>query len=281
VTPLLQELVVAVVKIGVIFGALLGLFSFMTWVERRSLAFMQFRLGPNRTGPMGLFQPIADGIKLFFKEEIIPEGTSRWAFVAAPAVAIATAVTAIAVIAYGPPFVVPSLSFLPEWLQGREIALQIAALDAGVLFAYACGSLGVYGVVLAGWASNNKFSLIGGLRSAAQMFSYELSLGLSWAGIFMTAGSFRLEEIVSRQGAGLLSWNLVLHPVAFLVYLVAATAEANRTPFDLPEAEQELVAGFNTEYGSMKFALIQMAEYLNMITVSVLCANMFLGGRIP
>ncbi len=250
----------------------------MTYLERRVLAFMQFRLGPNRTGPWGLLQPIADGIKLFFKEELMPEGASRWAFIAAPILSIATAFTAIAVIPYGPPFQVPAWGFLPLWLQSREISLQIADLDVGLLFIFAITALGVYGIVMAGWASNNKYTLLGGLRSSAQMFSYELSLGLSWVGIIMLAGSFKVADIVNHQAGAFWHWNMFPQFFAFIVYVIAGTAEVSRTPFDLPEGETELVAGFHTEYSSMKFALLQMAEYVNMITVAVLVTNLFLGG---
>ncbi len=277
-TPIYQELLIAVVKIAVIVGVLQGLFSGMTYIERRVLAFMQFRLGPNRTGPWGLLQPIADGIKLFFKEELMPEGASRWAFIAAPILAISTAFTAIAVIPYGPPFQMPAWGFLPAWLQGREISLQIADLDVGLLFIFAITALGVYAIVMAGWASNNKYTLLGGLRSSAQMFSYELSLGLSWVGIIMLAGSFKVADIVNHQAGGFWMWNAVWQFPAFIVYLIAGTAEVSRTPFDLPEGETELVAGFHTEYSSMKFALLQMAEYVNMITVAVLVSDLFLGG---
>ncbi len=267
-TPLQQELVVAAVKVVVIFSALLGLFSAMTWVERRALAFMQFRLGPNRTGPFGLLQPVADGIKLFFKEEVMPAGADKWIFLAAPAVAVITAFLSIAVVPYGMPF----RAF------GREITLQIADLDVGLLFIFAISSLGVYGIVMAGWAANNKYTLLGGLRASAQMFSYELALGLSWVTVIMLSSSFRIQEIVASQAGGLLHWNAVQQVVAFVIYLSAATAEVNRTPFDLPEGETELVAGFHTEYSSMRFALLQMAEYVNMITVAALGTNLFLGG---
>ena len=258
----------AVVKVLVIFQVLLGLFSAMTWAERRLLAFMQFRLGPNRTGPIGILQPVADGIKLFFKEESFPDGANKWLFVLAPVVSIVTAFTAIAVIPYGPPL----------QIFGREVSLQVAHLDVGILFLFAITALGVYGIVMAGWAANNKYSLIGGLRSSAQMFSYELSLGLSWVGIIMLTGSFQIADIVNRQAGGFWNWNAIVQLPAFLVYFVAAAAEVSRTPFDLPEAETELVAGFHTEYSSMKFALLQMAEYVNMITVAVLATDLFLGG---
>jgi len=272
VTPLLEELVIAIVKIALVVGALLGLFSLMTWIERRALAFMQFRLGPNRTGPIGILQPIADGIKLFFKEEVMPAAAHKWAFLAAPVLAVTTALLAVAVVPYGPPFT----------LLGRRLQIQIADVDVGVLFIFAIAALGVYSVVLAGWAANNKFTLLGGLRSSAQMFSYELALGLSWVGVIMLAGSFRITDIVDAQ-AGMargwfFGWNAFVQFPACLVYFVAATAEVARIPFDLPEGETELVAGFHTEYSSMRFALMQMAEYINMITVAVLGTSLFLGG---
>jgi len=269
VTPVQQELLIAAVKVVVFFNIFLALFSGMTYVERRLLAFMQFRLGPNRVGPFGLLQPVADGIKLFFKEEVMPEGANKWAFMAAPALAIVTAFLAIAVVPYGP----------TVHLFGRDIPLQIADLDVGVLFLFAISSLGVYGIVMAGWAANNKYTLLGGLRSSAQMFSYELSLGMSWVGAIILAGSFRISDIVASQAGWFIPhWNFFRQAPGFLVYLVAATAEVNRTPFDLPEAETELVAGFHTEYSSMRFALLQMAEYVNMMTVAAVGASLFFGG---
>jgi len=270
VTPLQQEIVIAAVKIVVIFAGLLTLFSGMTYVERRVLAFMQFRLGPNRTGPLGLLQPVADGIKLFFKEELMPEGADAAFFFLAPALSVITAFLAIAVVPYG------GTVRVPFW--GQPVDLQIANLDVGVLYIFAVTSLGVYGIVLSGWASNNKYTLMGGLRSSAQMFSYELALGLSWVPVILLAGSFRIPDIVAAQAGGFWLWNACIQIPAFVIYVIAATAECNRTPFDLAEAESELVAGFHTEYSSMKFALLQMAEYVNMITVSALAANLFLGG---
>jgi NADH-quinone oxidoreductase subunit H len=268
-SPLQQELAISTIKVLVLFQLLLGLFSLMTYVERRVLAFMQFRLGPNRTGPFGLLQPVADGIKLFFKEEVTPAGANKLLFVAAPALAVVTAFMAVAVVPYGGTI----------HIAGRAIPLQISDLDVGVLYLFAISSLGVYGIVMAGWAANNKYTLIGGLRSSAQMFSYELALGLSFVSLILVAGSFRIHDIVDSQtGFFLFKWNAFRQLPAFAVFLVAATAEVNRTPFDLPEAETELVAGFHTEYSSMRFALLQMAEYINMITASAVGANLFLGG---
>jgi NADH-quinone oxidoreductase subunit H len=281
-SPALQELIVATAFILVVVGALLGMFSVMTWVERRTLAFMQFRLGPNRAGPLGILQPVADGIKLFFKEEARPAAADKWAFVAAPGLAVATALMAVAVLPYGPPFRFPGWGWLPEWLRDRPAQVQIASIDVGLLYIFAITALGVYGIVIAGWAANSKYSLLGGLRSSAQMFSYELALGLSWVGVIMLAGSFQITDIVDSQarraGGWFLGWNAVWQFPAFVVYFCAACAEVARIPFDLPEGEAELVAGFHTEYSSMRFALIQMAEYINMITAAVLGTSLFLGG---
>ena len=277
-SPAVQELVIAIVTVLLVFVGLLTLFAGMTWIERRVLAFMQFRLGPNRTGPLGILQPIADGIKLFFKEDLTPAAANKWGFLAAPVLSVTTALLAVAVLPYGPPFSLPAWGVLPEWLRGRGVQLQIASLDVGLLFIFAITALGVYGLVLAGWSAGGKYSLLGGLRSSAQMFSYELALGLSWVGVIMIAGSFQIREIVNAQAGGFWRWNAVLQLPAFLVYFVAATAEVARIPFDLPEGETELVAGFHTEYSSMRFALMQMAEYINMITVAVLAVNLFLGG---
>jgi NADH-quinone oxidoreductase subunit H len=274
-SPVLLEFLLALLKVVVITNVLLVLFSFMTYAERRLLAFMQFRLGPNRVGPWGLFQPVADGIKLFFKEELMPASANAWAFFAAPVVAVTAAFMAIATVPYGPEFTIP--------LTGVKVTPQIADLDIGLLFIFAVTSLGVYSIVLAGWSANGKYSLLGGLRSSAQMFSYELSLGMSFVGIIMLAGSFRISDIVASQEGWFWNWNLspTKQFLAGVVYFISASAEVSRTPFDLPEGETELVAGYHTEYSSMKFAMMQMAEYLNIITVSVLTTNLFLGGWNP
>lgn len=270
------DALIAILKIAVIFNALLGLFSLMTYIERRVLAFMQFRRGPNRVGPWGILQPAADGIKLFFKEEVMPEGAHKFLFFAAPVVAIITAYVSLAVVPYGGPLVIPFYGQVTIF--GRPIDLQMADIDVGILFIFAVTALGVYSIVFAGYASNNKYALIGALRSSAQMFSYELALGMSWVSVIMAAGSFRLGDIVAAAERMNVWWWIAMQFPAFIIYMIAACAEVNRTPFDLPESETELVAGFHTEYSSMKFALLQMAEYINMITVCALASNMFLGG---
>lgn len=279
-TPAVKEIaidaLIGVIKLAVIFNVLLLVFSLMTYVERRVLGFMQFRRGPNRVGPWGILQPAADGIKLFFKEELMPEGANKFLFFAAPVVAIITAYVSLAVVPYGGPLVIPFYGQVS--LFGRPINIQIADLDVGILFIFAITALGVYSIVFAGYASNNKYALIGGLRSSAQMFSYELALGMSWVSVIMAAGSFRLNDIVAAaERMNPWVWFAMQFP-AFVIYMIAACAEVNRTPFDLPEGETELVAGFHVEYSSMKFALLQMAEYINMITVCALASNMFLGG---
>ncbi len=257
----------ATIKIAVLLGFLLTAAAYLTWVERKVSGFMQSRVGPNRVGPRGLLQPLADGIKHFFKEDVIPEYAHRPLFLLAPALAFIPALAVYAVIPFG-----DHLS-----IAGRQVSLQIADPNIGILLVFAFASLEVYGVAFAGWASNNKYSLMGGLRSTAQMISYELAMGLSVVGVIMAAESLRLSEMVRAQ-EGWLGWNLFTQPIGFVVFLVAGFAEANRLPFDLPEAETELVAGYHTEYSSMKFALFPLAEYLHMMAVSTLVVVLFLGG---
>jgi NADH-quinone oxidoreductase subunit H len=238
----------------------------LVYVERRLSAFIQDRIGPNRVGPLGLLQPVADALKFIFKEDIVPPHTNRWLYVLAPAFAAVPALCTLAVVPFG--------HTLRAF--GREIPLVAADVNVGLLFVLALTSLGVYGIVLAGWASNNKYSLLGGLRSAAQMISYEISLGLSVIGVIMQAGSLRLTDVVLAQGG--FNWYVFYQPIGALVFLIASYAETNRLPFDLPEAETELVAGYHTEYGSMKFALFFLAEYAAMITASALTVTLFFGG---
>jgi NADH-quinone oxidoreductase subunit H len=253
--------------------ALLTAAGLLSWVERRGAGLIQDRPGPNRVGPFGLLQPLADALKFFFKEDIIPANADRLLYILAPAIALFSALTTFAVIPYG--------STLP--IAGREVPLIGANVSIGVLYIFALTSLSVYGIVLAGWSSNNKFSLMGGLRSGAQIISYELAMTTAAAGVILSTGSFNLTEIVAAQNGTYLGfiprWNIVPQIAGFLVFFISAFAETNRVPFDLPEAEAELVAGYHTEYSSsMKFAMFFMAEYVNMTVVSALTVTLYLGG---
>jgi NADH-quinone oxidoreductase subunit H len=266
-----------VAKVLVAFVFVLLTVAYATYAERKIIGHMQVRLGPMRTGWHGLLQPIADGVKLFFKEEIIPSQASKFAFLLAPLVALVPAFISFAVIPFGDKVTV----------FGYTVPLQIAAyydqagaqvfdINVGVLYILAMASLGVYGIVLAGWASNSKYSLLGGLRSAAQMVSYELAAGLAIISIFMLSESLSLQKIVADQANG--AWYVFKQPIAFVIFFICSLAEINRTPFDLPEAETELVSGFCTEYSSMKYAMFFMAEYANMVTVCAVTTTLFLGG---
>lgn len=257
--------VIMVTKIVVVFGLMLLSVTYLTWLERKVIGDIQVRLGPMRVGPHGLLQPIADGLKLLFKEEIVPQAADRTLYLLAPALALIPAFISFAVIPFGDRI----------RLFGQSIDLVITDVNVGLLYVFGVASLGVYGIVLGGWASNNKYALLGGLRSAAQMISYELSLGLSVVGVVMLSQSLSLVQIVGAQTR---TWFIVLQPIGFLTFLICAVAETNRAPFDLPEAETELVAGFHVEYSSMKFAMFFMAEYANMITVSAMATTLFLGG---
>jgi NADH-quinone oxidoreductase subunit H len=265
VNELLFQLLVAAVKSVIIIGFLLTGFAYMTLFERKVAGRIQVRYGPNRVGPFGLLQPLADGIKLFFKEDVRPLGADPIVYLAAPAISTLVALAAFAVIPVG-----PSIT-----LFGVLIPLQLANVDIGILYVLAVGSLGVYGIALAGWSSNNKYSLLGGIRASAQMISYELSLGLSLMGVVMITGSLSLSEIVDAQSR---YWYIFVQPLGFILYLISGIAETNRAPFDLPEAETELVAGYHTEYSGMKFAMFFLGEYTAMFVFSCLVAVIFLGG---
>jgi NADH-quinone oxidoreductase subunit H len=263
-SPLLF-LLIALIKAVIVLVILLTGFAYATLLERKLVAGLQVRIGPNRVGPWGLLQPLADGIKVAWKEDLMPRGADRIVFSLAPVISVVMALIAFAVIPIG-----PTINVL-----GTPIPLAVADVNAGILLVLGATSLGVYGIVLAGWASNNKYSLLGGVRSSAQMVSYELALGLSLVGVLMITGSLRLTDIVNAQMG---AWFIFLQPLGFIVYFISAIAETNRAPFDLPEAEHELVAGYHTEYSGMKFALFQMAEYINMITSSAVATTLFLGG---
>jgi NADH-quinone oxidoreductase subunit H len=254
-----------VVKIGIVLGALLFVAGYLVLGERRLLGWIQVRLGPNRAGPWGLLQPAADIVKLLTKEDLVPTGADRWIFLYAPGVVAATALLIFAVVPFG-----------DQWsVMGRKIPMVISDLNVGLLYALALSSLGVYGVALGGWASNSKFSLLGAIRGVAQMISYELSLGLSLVPIVMLAQSFSLVDIVGAQA----SYPFILvQPVAFLIFFISAVAESKRIPFDLPEAENELVAGYHTEYSGMRFGLFFLGEYVTMVMLGSLVAIFFLGG---
>jgi NADH-quinone oxidoreductase subunit H len=286
-------LIVAVV------GALLGLCAYLTLAERKVSAWMQDRLGPNRVGPWGLLQPIVDGAKFLLKEDIIPGHVDRVFYLLAPAIAMGTAMFAFAVVPFGPTTAPPA----HPWPQSAQEQADIRAanpgfeeqvkdyneswsrvnfviaprVDVGFVFIFAVGSLAVYGVILGGWSSNSKYSLLGGLRSSAQLISYEIPMGMSVLGIVLLAGSLNMERIIDRQ-VYQDGWYFFYQPLAFLLFLTSVFAECNRLPFDLPEAEQELVGGYHTEYSSMKFAMFYLGEYVHMVTTSFLVATLFLGG---
>ncbi len=260
-------IIITILKIFIVLGVFMFMVSYVTWVERKLLAHIQTRLGPMNVGPHGLLQPIADGIKLFFKEDLIPAQANKLLFSLAPLLSFVPALIVFAVIPFG-----DKVS-----LFGHEIDLIISNINVGILYVFAVTALGVYGVALAGWSSNSKYSLLGGLRSMAQMISYEVSYGLSIIGVLMLAGSLNLVEIVKMQ-AGLGNMFIFKQPLGFLIYLICGIAETNRAPFDLPEAETELVAGYHTEYSSMKFGMFTIAEYANIINVSAIATTLFLGG---
>jgi NADH-quinone oxidoreductase subunit H len=241
-------------------------FAYTTYFERRALARIQTRIGPNRAGPAGLLQPVADAIKLIFNEELIPTKADKYLFLLAPVLTVLPSLIIWAVIPWG-----TSIT-----LFGREISLYLADINVGVLYLMAVASIAVYGIVIAGWSSNSKYPLLGSLRATAQIISYELSLGLAFVGPILIANSMSLVQIVEKQQET--AWFIVLQPLGFVIFFLAVLAEINRAPFDMPEAEQELVGGYHTEYSGMKFALFFMAEYIKMIAVSAIAATLFLGG---
>jgi NADH-quinone oxidoreductase subunit H len=262
----MEFLLIAFIKIVIVLLVILTVVMNLVYVERRMSAFIQNRMGPNRVGPWGLFQSPADVLKLFIKEEIVPAKANKFIHTLAPVISLSVAMVTFAVIPFGNTIT----------LFGREIRLMIADVNIGVLYILALTSLGVYGITLSGWSSNNKYSLLGGLRSSAQLISYELSMGLSVVGVIMIAGTLRLDRIVELQSG--FAWNAFLTPIGFVTFVVASFAETNRLPFDLPEAEPELVGGYHTEYSGMKFGAFFLAEYSNMITSSALIVTLFLGG---
>ncbi len=295
---LLYTLLIIVVVIGTIMGSV----AYLVLLERKVSAYVQDRLGPNRVGPFGLLQPMADGLKLFLKEEIIPKHVDKLFFVLAPGVAIATALMAFSIVPFGPtpatPAPVPVValnadeSALFQWMNDQKALKEFnyqketyqqqytfaiaPGLDIGLLFTFAIGSLAVYGVILGGWSANNKYSLLGSIRSSAQIISYEIPLGMSILGLVLFVGSLNLEKMIAWQSSN--GWFILYQPLAFLLFMISVFAETNRLPFDLPEAEQELVGGYHTEYSSMKLGLFLTGEYIHMVTTSFLMAILFFGG---
>jgi NADH-quinone oxidoreductase subunit H len=263
-----NPIVASVIKCAIIIFVLLTVFAYLTLIERRVLAKIQGRLGPNRAGPFGFFQPVADGMKMAFKEQIIPTQAKKFVYLIAPIISVVVAISAIAVVPLGNSWITGKTGIWDPW---------VADLNVGLLWILSISSLAVYGIVLGGWSSGNRYSLLGALRSAAQMVSYETSLGLALSGVLMWSGTLSMVGIVHAQlNQGI--WFVFAQPLGFVIYIIAATAEVNRAPFDLPEAEQELTAGYLTEYSGLRWSLYQMAEYINMITVSAIASTLFLGG---
>jgi NADH-quinone oxidoreductase subunit H len=272
----------AVYSIAVLFAfqGVLMIVAYTVLAERKVLGWIQGRIGPNRVGPWGVLQPFADLLKFIFKEDLVPDKSVKFVYFLAPLIALICALMPIIVYPFGPAITTIDWNFLPYGLgEGiRSLPLTIANFDIAVLYVLGITSVGVYGIMLAGWSSNSKYSLMGGLRSSAQMISYELAMGASVLGVVMMAGSLSLNGIINAQTSSWSKWYIIPQFIGFIVFLIAAFAETNRVPFDLPEAETELVAGFHTEYSALKFALFFMAEYVNMFTVSVMCVTLFLGG---
>lgn len=265
-----MELLIVAIKIVTVLMVMLTAAAYSVYAERRISALMQNRVGPNRVGPFGLLQPVADVVKLVLKEDIVPAQANRTIHDLAPIISIAVAIVTFAVVPFGDTIT----------LFGQVVKLQIADVNVGILYVLAIASLGVYGITLSGWSSNSKYSLLGSLRSSAQMISYELSMGLAVIGVVLVAGSLEIDEIVRAQSGW--HWNIILQPIGFVTFVVAAFAETNRLPFDLPEAEPELVGGYHTEYSGLKFGLFFLAEYINMVTAGALIVSLYLGGwQIP
>jgi NADH-quinone oxidoreductase subunit H len=270
---LLYLLIEIIVKCVVVFAGLMIVVAYLTLMERKVLGRIQVRYGPNRCGPYGLLQPFSDAVKAFFKEDLVPGRADKVVFVLAPTISMIAAISIFAVIPFGDQFIIPGT----DWV----VKLRIADIDVGLLYIFGIVSLGEFGIILGGWSSGNKYGLMGSLRAAAQMISYETALGISIVGVLILSQSLSLTEIVKVQGGGFWNWNIWYQPVAFMLYLICGLAEINRVPFDMPEAEAELACGFNIEYSSMKFALFFMAEYAHMVTLGAVAVTLFLGGWQP
>ncbi len=265
-----MEILIAVIKVAVVLAVLITTVAYTVLIERKLAAAIQNRIGPNRVGWKGFLQPAADVLKLIMKEDVVPKSAYRFIHDLAPIISIGVALTTFAVVPFGDRIT----------LFGEEIKLQIASVNIGILYVLALTSLGVYGVTLSGWSSNSKYSLLGGLRSSAQMISYELAMGLSLIGVIMITGTLQLDKMVEAQAGW--RWNILLQPVGFVLFVISTFAETNRLPFDLPEAEPELVGGYHTEYSGLKFGLFFLAEYANMVTASAIITTVYLGGwQVP
>jgi len=262
---MLEIIIISVIKVIFVFAVLLTACAYMTLLERKVVAKFQTRLGPIYAGPGGLLQPVADLVKLLFKEDLIPGHVDKTIYILAPLAAFIPATLSFVVIPFGSTL----------HIFGREIDLVLSNFNVGILYVFAVSSLGVYGIILSGWSSNSKYSLLGSIRSSAQMISYEVSMGLAIIGVVILAGSLNLNDIVEGQKS---VWYVVLQPVGFMIFLICGIAETNRAPFDLPEAESELVAGYHTEYSAMKFGMFFVGEYANMITVSAIATTLYFGG---
>jgi len=269
---MLEYAIISSIKVIAVIVVVLTGCAWSTWLERKLVGHFQHRMGPTFAGPYGLLQPVADGLKIIFKEDIVPSGVEKIMWSLAPVIAFVPALLTFAVIPYG----------IDVTIFGREIKMVISDLNIGILFLFAVTSLGVYGLVLAGWSSGSKYSLLGGIRSSAQMISYEVSYGLSIIGVILVANTFSLRELVDMQSSDsawfFSNWNIWKQPLGFVLYMVCAFAETNRSPFDLPECESELVAGYHTEYSSMRFAMFYIGEYANMLAVSSVATTLFFGG---
>jgi NADH-quinone oxidoreductase subunit H len=265
----MNELLVTLVTIVVVLGAILTLCMYLVLAERKVSAWMQDRIGPNRVGPYGLFQPMADGLKILLKEGIVPSHVDKGLFIVAPAISMFTTMLAFAVVPFGP------VDDSPRWLR----FIIAPNVDIGIVFIFAVGSLAVYGVILGGWASNNKYSALGSLRASAQVVSYEIPLGMSVLGVVLLSGTLNLETILAKQAAGgFWHWNFWYQPLACLIFYVSSLAESNRLPFDLSECEQELVGGYHTEYGGLRMVMFFVGEYTHLVTISFLTSILFFGG---
>ena len=262
----MEFIIYKLIVIAAVFGMTMTISMYATLAERKFSAFLQDRIGPNRAGPFGLLQPLADGVKFFFKEEFTPAGADKWLFIIAPGIAMTTALMVGAVIPWGDTITI----------SGKQYILQITDLDIGLLYVFGVVSLSVYGIMIGGWASNNKYSLIGALRASSQIISYEIGMGLAIIGLLLVTETLSLRQIVLQQEG--MNWNIFYQPLGFLIFYVCAFAETNRAPFDLPECEAELVAGYHTEYSSMKLGLFLFAEYIHMFTASAMISVLYFGG---